>query len=164
MDKNIVLIGLSGCGKSTVGKMLAKALSLPFVDMDSFIEEKEGMSVSDIFSRFGEDYFRDAESLASKELAKTFPKVIATGGGAILRLENMAALKETGVCIFLDRSPDEILKDVNAAVRPLIAQDKKRLYELDKLRRPLYERYADLTISGTSSAQKTLETILKFFK
>lgn len=150
MEQNIVLIGLSGCGKTTVGRLLAKELSLPFVDMDEYIEQAENRSVSEIFAQSGENYFRIAETRAAMALSKTTGKVIATGGGAILRKENMLALKETGICIFLDRSVKNILKTADTKSRPLLAEDSFRLYELDRQRRPFYEAYADLTVSENS--------------
>ncbi len=164
MKKNIVLIGLSGCGKSTVGKLLAEALRLSFVDMDSYIEENEKRPIPEIFARFGESYFRDAETRAAKELAAATPKVIATGGGAVLRPETMAPLKESGICIFLDRKPEAIIEDVDASARPLLSQGKQVLFDLDKARRPLYERYADLTVSDTKDAFDATKKVLSLLK
>ncbi len=150
MEKNIVLIGLSGCGKTTVGKLLAQKLRLPFVDMDEFIEKAENRSVSEIFADSGENYFRIAETRAAIKLAETTGKVIATGGGAVLRKENMLALKEGGICIFLDRKASDILKTADTASRPLLAEDSFRLYELDRQRRPFYEAYADFRVAEKS--------------
>lgn len=157
--KNIVLIGLTGCGKTTIGKKLAKAFSMDFVDMDEYIEQKEGKTVSDIFKDSGEPYFRSLETVVSKELSETGGKIIATGGGVILNPKNMEFLKQNAVTVFLDRSPDDILKKINLSVRPMLAQNKNRLYELYTERLPLYETYADLRITGGTDVLKTLKQV-----
>lgn len=151
--KNIVLIGLTGCGKTTVGRRLAKHFSIDFVDMDAYIEQKEGKSVSEIFKENGESYFRSLETIAAKELSETDGKIIATGGGVILNSENMEYLKQNAVTLFLDRSPDDILKKINLSIRPMLAKNKNHLYELEKQRRHLYEAYADLTITGKTDIE-----------
>ena len=159
--KNVVLIGLTGCGKTTVGKKISSLLSMEFVDMDAYIEKKEGKTVKEIFEDSGESYFRSLETIASKELSETGGKVIATGGGAILNPKNMEYLKQNAVIIFLDRSPEDILKKINLSIRPMLAQNKNRLYELYKERHHLYKTYADLTINGKTDIKETVkETML----
>jgi len=157
--KNIVLIGLTGCGKTTIGKKLAKAFSMDFVDMDEYIEQKEGKTVSDIFKDSGEPYFRSLETVVSKELSETGGKIIATGGGVILNPKNMEFLKQNAVTVFLDRSPDDILKKINLSVRPMLAKNQNRLYELYTERLPLYETYADLRVTGGTDVFKTLKQV-----
>jgi len=149
MKKNIVLIGLTGCGKSTVGKRLATKLKLPFVDMDDYIEEQEKMPIREIFATHGEPYFRERETEAAKALSERDGCVIATGGGAILNPKNMEYLKKTGVVLFIDRTPEMILKKLDVSNRPMLAADPTYLYKLSAQRRPLYETYADVTLSGT---------------
>ena len=95
MKKNIVLVGILGCGKSSLGKKLAKRLSMEYVDMDAVIEEEAQMTITDMFARFGESYFRDKETELCRRLARRQGLVISTGGGVIQRPENMEALKET---------------------------------------------------------------------
>lgn len=162
--KNIVLIGLTGCGKTTVGKRLAPLLGMDFVDMDLYIEEKEGKTVKEIFHDSGEPYFRHLETVVSKELTQAGGKVIATGGGVVLNPENMDYLKQNSVIIFLDRSPDIILKKINLSTRPMLVENKNRLYELDKERRPLYEAYADLTIIGGTDIDQTVKDVYSALK
>ncbi len=161
MKKNLVLIGLSGCGKTTIGKILAQKLSMSFVDMDEYIEQKEGKTVSQIFSDHGEAYFRQAETSAAKTLSETGGKMIATGGGVVLKRENMEYLKQNGVILFLDRTPEEILQKIDVEVRPLLAQDKNRLFVLDRERRPLYEAYADLTVRGCPDIAQTVKNAME---
>ena len=83
--RNLIFVGLPGSGKSTVGRLCAKALNLPFVDADKFLEQREGRSVADIFASSGEGYFRDLESRVLAELCRREGIVLATGGGAVLR-------------------------------------------------------------------------------
>ncbi|MBR6729417.1 MAG: shikimate kinase, partial [Clostridia bacterium] len=135
--KNIVLIGLMGSGKSTIGKKLSRRLHLPFIDMDDFIENKEGKTIRQIFAEKGEAYFRNAETQAAKELGARGGHIIATGGGAVLNSQNMEYLKENSVVVFLDRSPKDILKKIDIESRPLLAANKNCLYALEKERRPL---------------------------
>ncbi len=160
MQKNIVLIGLSGCGKSTIGKRLSSLLHIPVVDMDTFIEKQEGMTVREIFNEKGEAYFRGLETQAAKSLSESGNKIIATGGGVVLNPENMAYLKQNGIVLFLDRSPEMILKRINLAKRPLLAENQNHLFELDRKRRPLYEKYADLTVKGQTNIGQTVHAVL----
>ncbi|MBR5237059.1 MAG: shikimate kinase [Clostridia bacterium] len=164
MKRNIVLIGLSGCGKSTVGRALAKNLHKTFVDMDDYIEKKEGMPVSKIFEKKGEAYFRALETETAETLSAEEGKIIATGGGVVLFEQNMEYLKKNGLIVFLDRSPETILKKINLKKRPLLAQNQNRLFEMDKKRRPLYEKYAELTVLGAPSVPETAERLKEALK
>ncbi len=161
MKQNVVLIGLSGCGKSTVGAALSRRLKMLFVDMDTYIEKKEGKAVREIFADQGEAYFRARETEAAKNLSECGGKIIATGGGVVLAPENIAHLKKNGIIVFLDRTPEEILKKINLSVRPLLAENKEKLYEMDKIRRPLYEQAADLSVRGGASVPETAEKLEK---
>ncbi|MEG0441932.1 MAG: shikimate kinase, partial [Oscillospiraceae bacterium] len=95
--KNIVLIGMPGSGKSVVGALLSRQLSRPFIDLDTLIEETASLTVSEIFEQWGEEAFRDLESALAVQTAQESGVVIATGGGVILREENMKALQKTGI-------------------------------------------------------------------
>ena len=94
--KSIVLCGFMGCGKSTIGSLLARKMGMAFVDMDSYIEKKEGKSVSEIFAQSGEEHFRMLEREAAKELAGKKGLVIATGGGTLTFRENVDTLRKSG--------------------------------------------------------------------
>ena len=100
--KNIILIGMPGCGKSTLGRRLAGALHRSFVDADTYLEEKEGKSIPELFA-VSEDCFRDAEERTIEALAKRESLVIATGGGVVKRAVNIERLKKTGTIYFIDR-------------------------------------------------------------
>jgi len=136
--QNIVLIGMPGAGKTVLGRKLAHILDKDFVDLDEAVSAEAGMSVGDIFEKFGEEHFRDMETAAAAEFGKRRGIVIATGGGCVLRRENMDALCRNGVVIYLDK-PLELL---DTKGRPL-SRDVETLKKMYNERRPLYERYGD---------------------
>ena len=158
--KNLVFIGMPGCGKSTIGKLAAMKLNIPFVDVDEYIENKYGTKVSEIFEKKGEQFFRDLESACIKELSKKTDLVISTGGGSVLREENMINLKTTGVIIFIDRSPEDIVSDVDVASRPLLAQGSERIFTLYNERIDLYKKYCEHHITNNSSMDTVVNNIL----
>ncbi|MHB8481713.1 MAG: 3-dehydroquinate synthase [Nitrospiria bacterium] len=123
--RNIVLVGFMGVGKSTLGRLLAKQTGYLFVDTDQVIEEKEGLSIAVIFEKNGEPYFRESEKdVIQKMSLEKGPMVIATGGGALLKPENVKILKKNGVLICLKASPEEILKRIKQEKhRPLLKDD-----------------------------------------
>ena len=157
--KNIVLCGFMGCGKTTVGKLLAEALGVDFKDTDRLIEQRAGMSVSDIFARFGERHFRTLEAQTVCELAAAEKgSVVSTGGGTVLNAESAQALRSSGVIVCLDVPLDVISRRLAGDTsRPLLnVPDRKRvLYALYGKRMPLYRAAAQLTVktvSGLSAA------------
>lgn len=144
--QNIVLIGMPGCGKSTVGRIIAKKTGKQLVDMDAEIIKKAGKPIPQIFEESGESGFRDLESQAAAELGKQRGLVIATGGGAVLRSENVDALRQNGLVIHIKR-PVELLSTKG---RPL-SKDLKTLREMERARLPLYEAAADVTFNNVSA-------------
>lgn len=152
--KNIVLIGPMGCGKSSIGVKTARRLSLEFIDMDRYIEQKSGMTIPRMFAEKGENFFRDMETRAATELAQKEGAVIATGGGVVLREENMGALGETGRVIFIERPLGDILNDVDIKDRPLLKGGAGKLSEIYSQRYGLYRGYADRVLynGGTEQA------------
>lgn len=147
MDKNIVIIGMPGSGKTSLGQKLSKKLNYDFIDMDDYIEESSGRKIASMFEE-GEMVFRKEEIRASKELAETSRTVISTGGGIITQEASMEALKENGLILFLDRPLENIEKDIERDSRPLLKDDKSRLEELYEERIDLYRLYADLTVEN----------------
>jgi len=145
MKKNIVITGFMATGKSVVAKQLAQKLGMKYIDMDEVIEERQGMSISDIFSRYGETYFREEENKLARELSLKENKVIATGGGTMIYLENIKYLSKNGIIICLWCSPEVIEKrlDQEKNQRPLLKDD----YSLSKInflfnkRKRVYEDY-----------------------
>lgn len=159
-DKNIVLIGMPGSGKTTLGKQLASRLGRTFVDADDFVVLLEGKTIADMFA-VSEEYFRDAETKAAQELAKRRGLVVACGGGVIKRDVNIKILKRTGVVIFLDRSPDDIVTDVDVTSRPLLKDGKQKVYDLYDERIVLYRSAADYTIVNDKKAEEILDELVR---
>ena len=149
--KNIVLIGMSGVGKSTIGKALSIALNMKFVDTDVLIEDKVEKSIEDIFLLYGESYFRILESKIIDELSVLDDLIIATGGGIVLDSNNIIRLKENGVLILLDSSVDNIVKNINGSKinRPLLNGNGdiyKKIRNMYNNRKYLYQSSADFII------------------
>jgi len=138
MEKNIVLIGFMGTGKTAVGTRLAQRMGREFIDTDKEIERITGMSIRDIFYKLGETRFRSEESLVVKRLADKTGMVIATGGGAVINPENLRLLKENGILVCLEANPEDILRRVNKKknTRPLLGKN----VTVDDIRRMLQER------------------------
>lgn len=150
---NIILIGLMGSGKTTVGRILGKKLGREFVDTDRVIEEKLGKSITEIFNTQGEEFFREFEKLTIAEAAKHSDTVIATGGGAVMNEENMLALKSGGKVFFLAACPWTLANRLKGdKKRPLLEGAQTVDEATDKLRgclgsrQPLYEKYADRVV------------------
>lgn len=164
MNKNIIyVIGLSGCGKSTISKCLAKKLNYTFYDTDSIVEQNEGMSIKNIFSEHGEAYFRGLETSALEEVSKKENAVIATGGGIVLSEKNRCILKKMGIIIFIDRSPESIMGNINTKTRPLLKDGKDKLLKLHKERYEIYKSLADITkyFDKWISIKETTNILLK---
>lgn len=142
MKSNVVIIGMPGCGKTTIGKLLSQRLKLKFCDADAYIEEKEGKSIKEIFEG-GEEAFREIEAKRILEISKIENAVISTGGGVIKREENIEALREKGIIVFINRPLTDIMKDVDTASRPLLKEGKERLIRLYAERFELYNKYCD---------------------
>ncbi|MBR3787490.1 MAG: shikimate dehydrogenase [Firmicutes bacterium] len=142
--RNIVLIGMPGCGKSTIGRIISEKTGKEFVDMDDEIVKKAGKPIPEIFEEVGEPGFRDIESQVAAELGKQRGLVIATGGGAILREENVYALKQNGLMIHIKRPLEELAMNG----RPL-SKDIEALRKMEAVRMPIYEAAADMTIDNS---------------
>lgn len=157
--KNIILTGMPACGKSTVGKILSSKLNMNVFDSDALIEEKAGKTISEIFSTEGEEYFRDLESEVLSELGSKNGIIISTGGGAVLREENVYAIKQNGDVYFIDRPLKDLLPTED---RPLSRSkdDIKKRYEE---RYDIYTATADIIIDASCDAEAVAEKIIKDF-
>ena len=171
MKSNIVLIGFMGTGKTVVGQVLAKQLNRQLIEVDAIIEQTAGKTISDIFSNDGEIYFRELEIEAIKWAAAGEKQVIACGGGVVLNTINIDRLRVTGVIINLSAAPEIILKRTikQNGSRPLlnVEQPLDRIKELQKLRKPLYDRAADVTINTSklnidAVAEKIINRLKKY--
>lgn len=148
LPRNVVLVGFMGCGKSTLGRLLASRLEWTFVDTDRIIETTTGKSISDIFASDGESLFRKLESDALVSVCSGVRQVIATGGGAVIRPENLDAIREAGFVVWLTARADVIVSRTarRRGRRPLLETDEDPLVRVHRFlgeRGPLYRAIAD---------------------
>jgi shikimate kinase len=150
-DRSIVLIGMMGVGKSSIGRRLGSRLGVPFVDADTEIEQAAGMSIADIFARHGEAAFRSGEARVIARLLNGGPQVLATGGGAVMNEATRALIKERGVSIWLSAELDLLLRRISKrkAERPMLQTDDPAatLRDLLTTRQPIYAQ-ADITVQS----------------
>lgn len=164
LDRPVVLVGLMGVGKSTVGRRLAKRLGVPFVDSDSAIEDASGLSAAEVFERFGEDDFRDGERRLVARLVEGDLRVIATGGGAYIDPRTRRLLNERAITVWLD-APVEILaertgrRDTRAQLRN--GDRKETLERLARERRCSYEEAHIHVKSGVGAHKDVVEAIVR---
>ncbi len=153
--QNIVLIGMPGCGKSTLARLLGERLNRPVVELDRLIEETAGIPIPEIFAAQGESGFRALETQALREAGKRSGAILSTGGGCVTRPENYPLLHQNGRIVWLRRD----VSLLPTAGRPLSqARSPEVIY---RERRPLYERFADRTVDNDGPIEKTLEQILE---
>lgn len=151
--RNLVLIGMMGAGKTTVGRTLAEWLDRPFVDTDALVEDESGLSVSEFFEQHGERAFRAAEAAVIRRVSATRGQVIAVGGGAVADPANTTSLRSTGDLIWLDADPSTLADRVGEAARdrPLVANS-------DDLAGRLAEIRSDRDAAYAAAASKTIDT------
>ena len=153
--KNIVLIGMPGCGKSTIGIALRDRLNREFIDSDAEIVKRAGREIPQIFSEYGEEYFRKLESEVIFDLSKRTGIIIATGGGAVINNKNVEELKKNGKLIWLNRPIEGIVPTDD---RPL-SNDRDKLIKLFAVREPIYRAAADREIDACDSIEGIVERI-----
>lgn len=153
--QNIILVGMPGCGKSTIGFQLARSLGRWLVDADQELVKLAGMEIPQYMEKYGEEGFRQLETQVLADLGKQSNLVIATGGGCVTRPENYRHLHQNGTIIWIKRE----LKDLPTDGRPISQRDGvQALYEK---RKPLYEAFSDFSVENSTTAEETVETILK---
>jgi shikimate kinase len=165
--KNIILTGFMGTGKTAVGKELSRLLNMRLVDVDSEIEQNSKMKITDIFNNFGEPYFRDAEAEMIRKVARTKNTVISTGGGAVLREENMQVLRETGVIFCLYADPETIISRTKSSKdRPLLNVEDPlaKIKELLRTRMPFYEKAGIVIDTNGKTPLEVAEEIVEIFR
>ena len=165
---NIILCGFMGSGKSTIGKLLAKKLDRKFIDLDDYIVQKRGMSINQIFKKYGEANFRKSETQSAKNLSLLDNHVIALGGGTVVNPKNAEILKTIGKIIMLDILPETVYERLkNDKSRPLLQTDDKlkAITDMMNSRLPYYSNAADYKISvDGKSKEKIIEEILKIIE
>jgi len=162
-DINIVLIGMPGSGKTSVGRVLSESLNMDFYDVDEYIQKTEGKTIKEIFEK-GENYFRELEKTAIEKLSQKINAVIATGGGVVLCSQNMKNLKKNGVVFFLNRPIADIVKDIDISNRPLLSNNVDRIYELFRQRYELYKKYSDFEIQSWREIRDTVNQIINMLE
>ncbi len=163
-NKPIVLVGMMGVGKSTVGRRLAARLSIPFVDVDDEIIISANMDIADIFKKFGEDYFRQGERRVIRRLLDGKQKIIATGGGAFIQEETRQTIMEKAITIWLKADINILIKRVSKRNnRPLLfnRDPKKVLSELSEIRNPIYALAQHHINTGDSLHDQTVTKIIE---
>lgn len=161
-NRPVYLCGFMGSGKSTVGKLLAKRLGKEFIDLDDYIEEREGMSIPQIFEQKGEPYFREKESEALADLPAS-AGVVATGGGTLLKKENGDKAKSLGTVVYID-APFELCYEriKGDSNRPIAFNStKEQLLERYEQRRPLYCENSEFSVDGSGTPMQIVNEILK---
>ena len=153
--KNIILIGMPGCGKTTIGALLAQKLGRTVVDADEKIVELAGKSIPEIFAQDGEEVFRAAETAALAELGKQSARVLSTGGGCVTRQQNYPLLHQNGYLVWLERDLTLLPTDG----RPL--SQSTALTDMYKVRKPMYESFADIRVENSGAPEATVREILE---
>ena len=164
--KNVILIGMPGCGKSTLGVILAKELGLDFVDTDIVIQQRTGELLQTTLENRGVEALLDEEEKAILSLDMSKPRVISTGGSVPLRKSSMSYLKENGICVYIKLSCKEIERRINNRdTRGIAANKDETLADIYNYRTPFYENYADITVDcEASGVEENVEKIKRALK
>lgn len=159
MEGNIFLTGFMGTGKSTVSRQLGNILKYLEIDMDAEIEHRQNMKISEIFATYGEEYFRNLETSLIEEFRQKEGFILSCGGGAVLRPENVAYMKENGIVVLLTAEPETIYNRVcHSKNRPLLKGNMNVEYitEMMERRKDFYEKAADITVATDDKSPREI--------
>ncbi|MBQ8575654.1 MAG: AAA family ATPase [Clostridia bacterium] len=154
--KNIIFVGLPGCGKTTIAKVVAAKLGRPCIDVDRLIEMKAGIPVSAIFTAYGEKYYRELETETLRKITRNGGQVISTDSGAVMSLENQYYLRQNGYIVWLSRDLSDL--KLNGVY---LARNREALERIHAERSPIYKFLADINVEVTNNAEKTVFEIIK---
>ena len=167
LERHIFIIGMPGCGKSSLGRKVANNMGIPYVDTDQRIEQAAGCTVSQIFERYGEQAFRNAETNVLIQLTREPASIVSTGGGMVMRDTNRTIMRNHGVIVLIDRPLEEIMGDIKLNRRPMLA--RKGLPEVERLyheRIDTYRSVADAVLdnghgyyAGVAGLEKLIRTM-----
>jgi shikimate kinase len=160
--KNIYLIGMMGSGKTTIGEEIKKISSLSVVDTDKIIAEEFGMTVQELFAKFGEEYFRAAETKTLIEVSKKNNLLVSCGGGIVLCLKNIEIMKNSGKIVYIKRSIENILSSINIANRPLFKNGTKKFEDIFNSRKEIYEKNADYIIDNNDDIYLSVKQLINY--
>ncbi len=162
--KNVYLIGLMGSGKTTLGRILAQRVHRKHVDTDDLIETYFSMAIPQVFAEKGEDAFRDGETEVLCRLSKQRNRIVSTGGGIVLREENITLMRNSGTVIWIKRDPKRILQSPRIRKRPLLANDVNAIYSIWEQRQPLYKKACHFVVYNDGDRENTVQELLKILR
>lgn len=158
--KKIAFIGMMGCGKSSIANDISKDLALKLISIDKMVEKELNLSISDIFEKFGEPYFRKIETKILKNAVINESCIIDCGGGIILDSSNIEILKNNGYSIiFIDRNPEKILEEIDVNNRPLVKDNPTALIKIYNERIGLYKKYSDYIIENNNDYDYAINSV-----
>ncbi len=155
---NIYLIGMPGCGKSTIGKIISKEINREFIDLDEYIIRCSGKSIEELFS-VGEAHFRSVETECLKMVSDMDNLIVATGGGIIETAGNDEIMRNSGIVIFIHTTPEKIMENSSLDGRPLLAKNKNKVFELFDRRYEKYKSAAEYIVENMGDIKDTISKI-----
>ena len=160
--KNLYITGMMGCGKTSLGKAIARVTELPFLDLDDEIVRRAGKSIPEIFAQEGEEAFRQQETETLRAVSEGELQIVACGGGTVLRKENVDIMRATGAILFNDRPLEHILSDITYDGRPVIAGGEEKLRKVYAERYEIYRTNCDLQLDNRyESAEDAAEIVIR---
>ena len=165
MDRHIFLIGMQGCGKSSLGKRAARETGIPFADTDAVVAQSAGCTVNEFFERYGEETFRRAETAALTALTYARPMIISTGGGTVMNPVNRMIMRSWGAIVLIDRPLEEILGDIKLDRRPTLRDGG--LTEVERIyheRIQVYRDLADITLKNNQGYHMAVYTLVRLIR